>query len=105
MTERDEPGLLTAGLRYGGPSRRRWWRRLRRRPRTEPQASWILQYFDTTGWTLRLRSSTPGDLELPLAFANRDVPASDREAAHEWALSVLPAGVEHTVSMVSERQK
>jgi hypothetical protein len=101
MTERDEPGLLTAGLRYGGPSRRRWWRRLRRRRRTEPQASWILQHFDTSGWTLRLRSSTPGDLELPLAFTNPLLAADDATAAYEWALAALPANVTHTVAVAS----
>jgi hypothetical protein len=96
ITERDEPGLLTAGLRYGGQSRRRWWPRLRRR-REQPSAQWALQYVGGQ-WALRLLSSTPGDLELPLAYINRTLPASDPEAAYGWALSVLPLDVQHTVT-------
>jgi hypothetical protein len=100
MTERDEP-QLTAGLRYGGPSKRRWWPRRRRRE--QPTAAWTLQYFpESREWTLRLTSSTPGDLELPMGFANLGIAAYDPETAWDWAQGVLPTGVRHSVLVVSK---
>jgi hypothetical protein len=102
MTEHEEPGELFVGFRYGRPSRWRWlfsFRRNRTQAPAGPEADWTLAYLGT-GWTLKLRSCTPGDLDVPLALGHTTLPRDDPQGALLWAEGVLPDGIQHTITQV-----